>query len=103
MCFKEYTTILTINNCNEKGEYMKRRKFSAKVLFFFLMTFVMVAGCSKSDDAVAPPYKISGAVTGTATGTTTIAADGTYSFALGNGTYTLTPVLAGNVNSIRVP
>ena len=87
---------------------MNRGRISTQVfLCFFVMMFLMVIGCGKSDDTL-PTYNISGAVTGAtvagvtinltgaATATTTTDASGNYSFTgQANGTYTVTPVEAG--------
>jgi SdrD B-like domain len=87
---------------------MNRGIISTQVLLYFLiMTFLMVIGCSKIDD-ITPTYNISGAVsgdilagvtinlTGVATASTTTDASGNYSFTgRANGTYTVIPVMAG--------
>jgi hypothetical protein len=87
---------------------MNRGRVSSQVLLYFLMLMLLMVtfGCSKSDDASAPTYSVSGTVTGVAgvtvnltgdaTATTTTATDGTYSFTgLAVGNYTVTPVKAG--------
>jgi hypothetical protein len=90
---------------------MNRRRVSTQAFICFLtMMFLMVVGCTKSDDvipAAVATYSISGVVTGASgvtinltagdvTTTTTTAANGSYSFTGGaNGTYVITPVLAG--------
>ena len=85
---------------------MNRGRISISVfLCFLVMMFLVVSGCSKSDD---PAYNISGAVTGAtgvtinltgaATATTTTDASGNYSFTgRANGTYTVTPVKTGYI------
>ena len=76
------------------------------------MMITLMAGCSSGGDGSTPPttFSISGTVSGVvaanvtinlASGvnnSTTTASDGTYSFTgLGNGTYTVTPVLKGYI------
>ena len=94
---------------------MKKRRVSTKFFLYFLMLMLMMVtvGCSSSDNggpAAATTYSISGVValtggpltgakvtlSGKSTRTYKTGADGTYSFTgLANGTYTVTPVLAG--------
>jgi hypothetical protein len=93
---------------------MKKGIISKRFLLYLLMLMFLVSafGCSSSDDAavVDTTYSISGTVTGAvqagvtvnltgaSTATATTNADGEYTFAgLANGSYTVTPVLAGYV------
>src|SRR5664280_1626892 len=102
MCVKNRTVILTFI-LSRRIISMNRGRISTQVfLCFFVMMFLMVIGCSKSDDTL-PTYNISGAVsgdtlagvtinlTGAATAITTTDASGNYSFTgQANGTYTVT-------------
>jgi len=86
---------------------MNRGRISISVVLSLLMLmFLIVSGCSSSDDALLPA--ISGTVTGdvksgvaiylsgASISSTTTDADGNYSFRCrANGTYTVIPVLAG--------
>jgi hypothetical protein len=89
---------------------MNREKyFTQFLLYFLIMMFLIVSGCSSKDDTVT--YTISGTVTvygtgsdldnvtinmtGSATSSTTTASNGDFSFSgMANGTYTLTPSLS---------
>jgi len=103
-------------NFKKKGGLIVRKIIIFKRFLLFLMTLMFVAGvlgCGSSDDEVTnttSTYSISGTVTGdvvqgvtvslagASTETTTTDADGKYSFTgLANGSYTVTPTLAGYV------
>jgi N-acetylneuraminic acid mutarotase len=88
-------------------ETMKMKKILDVILLGMMIT--LMAGCSSGGDgSTATTFAISGTISGVVyanitinltsgvTNSTTTASDGTYSFTgLGNGTYTVTPVLKG--------
>src|SRR5208282_6069430 len=85
----------------------QEKYFTQFLLYFLIMMFLIVSGCSSKDDTVT--YTISGTITGSlqsgvkltlsggATGTVMTGSDGTYSFAnvIGGTTYIVTPSLSG--------